>query len=167
MAFVAEDGTGMPTATSLVSLAYADAYWDERPLTAGAWATATDPQKQEALQAASRWLDGYSFLGSPLRGDQALALPRYWPTIGGRSYDGMPTRILEAVCELAMRHLTTPLGADLERGGEIQNETLGPLSTTYFPGAPGSTLYPWVDGVKGLIRPFLDGGSGQLEAILC
>jgi hypothetical protein len=156
MTFVPEDGTGLADANSLVSLEYANAYWADRPSTAGKWATASDPEKQEALLDATREVSAERFLGSPLSGLQALPLPRYWPTIDGRWWGPMPTPILEAVCELAKAHLDTPLNKALKRGGEIQVETLGPLSKTYFPGAPGGNTFPYVSD---LLAPFVEGGA--------
>lgn len=163
MAFTPEDGTGIDGATSLVTLAYADAYWSERPSTAGAWATATNPQKQGALMEASNYLDAKGWLGSPLSGTQGLALPRYWPEIRDRTWDGMPRPILQACCELAKEHLTAPLNSALKRGGEVQSESVGPLSKSYFAGAPAGTIYPRVER---LIGDFLEFAGGQLEAVL-
>lgn len=160
---IPEDGTGLETANSLVSLAYANAYWTAHPSTAGAWATATDPFKEEALMAGTRKVCQNAFKGSPLSGTQALSLPRYWPEIDGRTWGGMPTPILEAVCEYAAKHLAAALSASLKRGGEIASEGVGPLSRSYFPGAPGGSTYPWE---RELLKPFLAAGSGQAVGIL-
>lgn len=164
MSLIPEDGTGLETANSLVSLAYANAYWTARPSTAGAWATATDAQKEEALLAGTVKVCSYSFLGSPLTGSQALSLPRYWPEIDGRTWGGMPAPILAACCEFAAKHLSAPLNASLKRGGEVASEGVGPLQRSYFPGAPGGTSYPWE---RELLAPFLATGGGQTVAVLC
>lgn len=163
MAFTPEDGTGLDAATSLVSLSFANAYWSERPSTAGAWATATDGAKQEALMAASRDLDAKRWKGSPLSGTQGLALPRYWPEVHGRTWGGLPLPILEACCELAKRHLTDPLNKSYKRGGAVQSVQLGPLGKSFFPGAPSGTSDPYVGD---LIDAFLELGEGQAEAVL-
>lgn len=165
MAFTPEDGTGLSTATSLVSLSYANAYWAERPDTAGAWSTATDAQKQAALMTATRRICRESFHGSPLSGTQALELPRYWPEIKGRTWDGMPAPILEACCELARHELDESITEPLDRGGEIASEQVGPIATSYFAGAPSEKAFPYV---QDLLAPFLEfgAGGGQAELVL-
>ncbi|MEO8278028.1 MAG: DnaT-like ssDNA-binding protein [Thermoanaerobaculia bacterium] len=161
--FVAEDGTGLSTANSLVSLAYANDYWTDRPSTAGAWATATDPTKKEALMAATTVVCGANFRGCPLLSSQSLPLPRVFPWIDDRDPGYMPTPILEAVCQMAVVHFTSPLTAGLKRGGEVASERAGPLSRSYFPGAPGGTTYRYVTG---LLAPFLEDAGGEMEAVL-
>lgn len=163
MSFTPEDGTGLAGANSLVTLAYANAYWTAHPSTAGAWTTATDAQKEEALMVGTVDVLAHDFKGSPLSSTQALNLPRYWPTISGRTWGAMPTPILEAVCEAAGKHLASPLNAALKRGGEVASESVGPLSKSYFNGAPGGTIYPYVSK---LIEPFLAAGSGQAAGLL-
>ncbi len=163
MSLIPEDGTGLETANSLVSLAYANAYWTAHPSTAGAWATATDPTKEEALLVATVQVCRYSFLGCPLSSSQALALPRSWPYIDGRAVAAMPAPILDAVCEYARKHLDKPLNASLKRGGEIASQGVGPMAQSFFPGAPGGNTYPYE---RSLLRPYLAAGSGQAEAVL-
>lgn len=163
MALIAEDGTGLSTANSAVTLDYANAYWTAHPSTAGAWATASDPQKEEALMVATADVLAADFKGSPLSGTQALPLPRFWPIIDGRSWGGMPTPLLNAVCEMAGKHLASALNSALKRGGEVASESVGPLSRSYFQGAPGGSTYPHV---RKLIAPFLAAGSGQAFGVL-
>lgn len=166
MAFVAEDGSGLSTATSLVSLAAANAYWADRPRRAeGRWADATDAEKEESLMRATQFLNGEVLLGSPISSDQACVLPRYFPdSIGGVYYaDGMPQPILDACCELANEDLASMLEPSRDRGGAVISETIGPLSFTYSDGAPSGTTYPLVER---LIGPFRAIGSGQSELVL-
>lgn len=55
--FVVEDGTGLPSATSYVSLAEADDYFAVDLNYAATWSAFTDTQKQDRLMWASRILD--------------------------------------------------------------------------------------------------------------
>lgn len=36
---------------------------------------------------------------------------------------------------------------DLERGGAVQSQSVGPLSVTYFEHASPGTTFPWVDRI--------------------
>src|SRR5690606_21325312 len=148
MAFVAEDGTGLSTATSLVSLAAANAYWADRPRRAeGRWSTASDAEKEEALMRATQILNSETLIGSPVSTEQACVLPRYLPdAIGGIYYaDGMPQPILAACCELANEDLGGMLDEAQARGGAVLSETIGPLSFSYSEAAAPGTKYPLVE----------------------
>jgi hypothetical protein len=162
--FVIEDGTGLDTATSLVSVSDFRAYWTARPLDAGSSITATDAKVQDALMAATRYICSRGeWQGSPIRSTQRLALPRYWGSIGGRYWTGLPNPILEAVCLVARFVLDESLDAPLDRGGEVQSEQLGPLSTSYFEGAPARKKFA---SAMDLIEPFLVNSGGQVEIAL-
>ena len=159
MAFVAEDGTGLATATSLVSVATTDTYWADR---GGAdnttWVAATTASKQAALIKATdyvRHARRYRWLGT--RKSYAQTMP--WPRTGVTERDGLavadtivPWQVQQAVASLAVRALTEDLLPDLERGGHITSETVGPLSVTYGDGAPLGSVIQRVDG---LVAPLL------------
>lgn len=162
--FVVEDGTGKADATSVVSVADFRAYWTARPLNAGSALTATDGEVQDALMHATRWAcSGRNFQGSPVSISQALELPRYWPTIGGRYWGALPAPILEAVCIVARYVLDEPLTDPLERGGAVASEAVGPISTSYFEGAEARKRFAFAEDQLG---PFLEGGGAQQELVL-
>lgn len=157
--FVAENGTGLANATSLVSVADFRAYWTARPLNAGTALTATDGQVQAALAFATIWANQRSYLGSKLVSTQALELPRYWPFVRGSDWDGMPSPILEAVCIVARFLLSDPTWIDpLERGGQVESWQVGPLAESYFQSAPAERDFAVA---LDLLSPFLDDAEGQ------
>ena len=50
---------------------------------------------------------------------------------------------------------------DLDRGGKVISETVGPISTTYSSGAPAGTKYEMIEN---LLRGCLNGG-GTLKMV--
>ncbi|MGO4326739.1 DnaT-like ssDNA-binding protein [Cupriavidus sp. 2TAF22] len=142
MAIVVEDGTGKPDANSYVSVAEADAYHADRGNTA--WASAT--AKEAKLINATAYADSmYRFQGQAAGTTQALEWPRAGVT-------GIPKRVKDAVCELALRALAGPLAADV-KPDQVTETTVGPITKKY--GAQrndGRVRYPLVDG---LLRPLL------------
>lgn len=110
MAFVVEDGTGLPGANSYAAVAYADAYFLER--NQSAW-TGTPTQKEAALILATDYIEGRfwsRFAGVQLTETQSLSWPRT-----GTAYasDAIPTPLVKATCEYALRALTSPLAPDM------------------------------------------------------
>lgn len=107
MALITEDGTGLVSAESYVSLADFDAFLVKRNLTT----TSADAAKEAALREASSFIDqNYTFPLIPLRANQALAFPRSGTyQIEGRDIAGLPTRLVEAVCTLANEALAGAL----------------------------------------------------------
>ena len=109
MAFVAEDGTGLEDANSLCDVAFADAYFADRVVTA--W-TGADAVKQGALIRATDYVEGrwaLKFKGSEQFPEvQGLSFPRL--EIGWD--DAVPVGIKRAVAEYALRALANPLAPD-------------------------------------------------------
>jgi len=95
--FIAEDGTGLETATSLVAVAYADDYFLLRGNSA--WAALTNNEKQKHLVLATDYVEyryGSQFISSRLFPDvQALSFPRDLVV-------EFPTPVKKAVCEYAI-----------------------------------------------------------------
>lgn len=147
-----EDGTGLPTADSYVSIDTADAY--HLRIGNAAWAAATGADREAALRRATQYIDSkYQFRGEPLEEDQALAWPR---TIDGETPPWPVKRLSGACCELALRALAAPLFAD-QTGGEVVSETVGPISVTYAQaGLGGQTRFA---GVDALLAPYTAGGA--------
>lgn len=139
MSLIVEDGTGLSDADSYVTLAFADAYFTKRGV--AAWEAADDDAREAALRRAAEYIDGkFRYKGSRLLVDQAREFPRSslidW---SGYTITGVPARVQHAACELALRSLSSDLAPDLARGGMIQSESVGPISTTYAAGAPAET----------------------------
>ncbi len=145
MALIVEDGTGMATAESYLSVADADTFHTKFGNTAWSGDTAL---KEGALRRATRYIDGiYGQRWVGLRNSQAQALD--WPR--EYAYDSdqfivpngtVPQAVKNATAEAALRELLTPngLSPDLERGGQVESEdvTAGPVSvsTSYKSDAP-------------------------------
>lgn len=102
--FLVEDGTGLAAATSYVSLAEADAYYEIDPNFSVIWAALDDSVKEFALSWASRILDQKAqWRGTPATTTQGLR----WPRKGVNTRDGVtissiiiPTALKHAVLEL-------------------------------------------------------------------
>lgn len=105
MTFTVEDGTGLSSSNSYLSVADADAYFDLRDRSE--W-TGTNDEKETALIKATDYIDnrwGHLMLGSVLKTDQALEFPR-------TGFTGIPTRLEQACAEYAVRALTNSLMPD-------------------------------------------------------
>lgn len=124
---IKEDGTGLPNANSYANAADADAYHDGH-LYATSWTSATSANKEKALVFATRVIDSqYRFHGYRATTTQALQWPRTncpdsdtAPDSTGTAYfssDQIPTRLLNATCEMARALLSTDrTGAPIGEG---------------------------------------------------
>lgn len=146
MALVVEDGTGLSTAESYLSVADANAYHTAMGNTG--W-TGADAAKEVALRRGAQYLDAnYQFRGVELRSDQALA----WP----RDYDDWPvTRVKHACAEAALRALAGTLFVD-ETDRSVRMEQVGPIKVEYGDARyGGQTRYAVIDA---LLAPLTMGG---------
>ncbi|MBW7852211.1 MAG: hypothetical protein H3C38_17085 [Rhodospirillales bacterium] len=149
MTLIVEDGSGRADANAYVTISYADDYHALRDN--AAWEAATEAAREAAIIRATDHLDRvHRYRGEPLSAGQALA----WPRTGvedrtGRAVTGVPAGIRRACAELALRALAEDLDPDLPHGGRVKSETVGPISTTYFDGAPGGKTRPAVSGLLG------------------
>lgn len=156
MAFVVEDGTVVANANSFVTLAYADAYFLDRAITA--W-TGVQAVKESALIRATDYVNNrFNFLGTKYDEDQTLEFPRVYAD----SEDAeMPDKLLKATCEYALRALTATLAPDPvtdTTGLQVQSKMtkVGPIEkeVVYKEGGTIYTFkpYPAADMLlKGLI----------------
>ena len=109
MALIVEDGTGLGTSESYVSVADAGTYCTNHGLSA--W-TGTDAVKEAALRNATQYIDTtYNFRSAKSYQYQALEFPRQmWDW----DLDPLMTRLRSATVELAVKALTESLFADVE-----------------------------------------------------
>ena len=159
MSLTLEDGTGIAAANSYVDTTYADAFHTARGNTA--W-TGTTAVKEAALVRAFDYLCNekrYRFRGARTTSIQRAPFPR----TGCQERNGplytdnqIPWRVKDAQCLLAVLALSGALESSLARGGKVQSETVGPISTTYAADAPVETIYT---GVDGLLDPVLVDGE--------
>lgn len=111
MALVVEDGTGLSTAESYVSVADAVTYATKHGLT---FAASPADAAEQALRRATAWLDGKyrtRFPGCRVNGrDQALEWPRMY-ACDAEGYevasDAVPAEIVNATIEAAVRELAS------------------------------------------------------------
>lgn len=130
MAFIVEDGTVVADANSLVSVAYADAYFLIRGNTV--WAPLSNDAKQSALVNATDYVEAIyrpRLAGVLVDEDQSLCFPRTYDTA---LTPIMPTAMLKAVCEYAVRASQAPLAPDIEydASGRLATKTVdevGPI----------------------------------------
>lgn len=131
MTLVVEDGNGLASAESYISLAAADAR--HAALGNTGW-TGSDTVKEQALRRATVYMvQTYRLRWQGVRAtlDQALDWPRYGVEADGRyvAGDSIPTDVANACADLALRALTEDLCPDLERA--VVREKVGPLETEY------------------------------------
>lgn len=163
MALVIEDGTMPEGANTFASVADTDAYFSLRgngnwpaPIGLELEADANLAKKENALVRASDYLNTLSWLGFKKDWNWHMCWPRRDVAIAG-SEDNVsipdnvvPEQVKRACMELAaLFYSGEDLFAPVERGGRIQSETVGPISTTYFDDAAQETFYPAVAGLIG------------------
>ena len=165
MALVTEDGTGKSNADAYVTLAECDAYHTN--LGNSGWeiitgAVSNEAERENAIKKATAFIDaryGNRFKGVRSTAEQALLFPRYGISDNdGYVLENVPIAVKRATCEAALRILVgIDLMPDLDRGGKVISETVGPISTTYSSGAPAGTKFEMIES---LLRGCLNGGSG-------
>jgi hypothetical protein len=166
MAFVVEDGTGLPDANSYADVDFADEYFVERGYVA--WTGGTELKKTWLVQATDyiEQVFAWRFAGSQMfPGVQGLAYPRKDVVLrdGTRMLDGvMPVTLLRATCQYALRAKTGPLMPDplVDKTGFLVVTTrkkVGPIEKEFqVMGSSGQPIlirsYPFADG---LLSPLL------------
>lgn len=131
--FIPDDGTGLDTANAYIPQVFADQYHSN----AGNdyWGTIADNLKQFAIVRSSAYVDkrfGPKFRGTRRRRTQGLM----WPRLGAYDNDGfyidtIPTQIMAAVCEYAMRAVYyNVLAPDPQRPVPGQDMTVSPGPST-------------------------------------
>lgn len=141
MGFIVETGAVVIGANSYVSVAYADDYH----LTHNniSWPAGAPSVSQPLLIYATQWIDeGYDWRGQVSTVDRDRLR---WPRIGALddearliSQTEIPTRLMYAVCELALMVKTYALNQQFARGDGIKRISAG--------GAGGSVTIEWDQG---------------------
>ena len=131
MAFVVEDGTGLSTANSYVSLAEWTTYNTDRNNTEAL--AYSDAAVQGALIYATEYLDQqYDWYSLAQSTTQALGWPRAAFYIRDNKYiagDSVPQPIKNATIELAIAHLSNALNSSDSEN--VVSERYGDASITY------------------------------------
>lgn len=141
MTLVVEDGTGLSTAESYISVADTDTR--HTALGNTAW-TGTTAAKETALRVATEYMEQVfrqNWKGHRVDYDQALSWPRYGAVVDG--FDVLstivPTDVANACADLALKSLSETLAPDLERG--VKREKVGPLEVEYDTASPQAKRY--------------------------
>jgi len=168
MALIVEDGTGLATAESYVSVTAADTYHSDRG--AAAWALLATPVKEQCLRKGTEYMiQTYRnrWKGRRVLITQALDWPRvgvvledYGSSPGRDNYGSyglfqvsftiVPVEVQRACAELALRASVDELAPDLDK--PVIGETVGPISVSYAADARQIVKYQAVDN---LLRPLL------------
>lgn len=152
MALLVEDGTGIVDAEAYVSVAVLRAYAEGRGHDISG---STDLQCEIQSRLAAQWIDTRGrYKAVKLTASQGLEFPRSglvdW---SGQVQIGVPKRVRDAACELAIRGLGgASLLPDVAREDFVKSEAVGPISTTYRDDAPVSTVF---SSAERLLEPFL------------
>jgi hypothetical protein len=172
MTIIVEDGTGLSTAETYISVADADTYFSNRANTT--WSALTTANKEASLRKAADYLLQVYRLrwkGTRVNSTQALDWPRSYvarddytysgingyTTIGGNYYypsDEVPTEVARACAELAVKASADELSPDL--GRRTIREKVDVIEVEYDPNSPQSTIYRAIDN---MLAPFLNGGG--------
>jgi hypothetical protein len=169
MALVVEDGSGLATAESYVSVADADAHHLSRGTAEASWVGLDEDVKEQCLRRATDYmLETYrgAWKGVAVKPDtQALDWPRYGVFPDERhmyaiSSTAVPPEVKRACAELAVRANAGTLTDDVEPTGAVLSETVGPIAVTYANAATSQTRYTSVDRMLG---PLLEDGAGETQ----
>lgn len=157
MAISVEDGSGVSDAVSYVTVTEANTYWSVR---AGGteWTALSDAQKEQALIRASSFVDNQKL--HPFRGTRKTSgQGMQWPRVGAVERfgpavesDEIPGLVKRAVMSVSLLASTTDLEPVLSRGGRVTSESVGPISRSYAPDAPGHDV---IMAVEGMLAPLI------------
>lgn len=142
MALVVEDGTGLATAESFISVADADTRHSN--LGNSAWADLSTAAKEQALRKSTIYMEGAfreRWKGTRLLRAQALSWPRYGAVVDGYVLDSnyVPAEVANACADLALTASTQELNPAQTRA--VIREKVGPLETEYSTASPQGTRY--------------------------
>jgi hypothetical protein len=155
--FTVEDGTGMATSNSYVSVSYADDYLVIRPHTAP-WLNLSSTDKEKYLMLATRTLDRRAiFRGEKVVPESALR----WPRAGasdcdgvGQAYDTVPDAIKHATVELAYNFVFHDIDPSISvsTGGAIKRIKADVLEIEYQDGTQNSAGNYLPLGINDILR---------------
>lgn len=152
MALIVEDGSGIPDAESMATVAFFRDFHGKR----GNDVTGLSDETIEQLlrKATDYAVDTYAGLwaGIPATTVQNMPFPRI---VGGVNI-GLPVSIQQAIVELALVARTTPLMPSVSRGKK--KVKIGPLEVEYDGNAPTATVFT---SASLKFAPFLKTGVGR------
>lgn len=162
MSLIVEDGSGLSTAESYVSVAAAETYLGLVGDTT--FAAKTTAEKEAALRKATQYIDGhYEFKGLKVKREQALQ----WPRVGvtdesGFEWDSnaVPEKLKQAAAEAALKSISEDINPDVTRPGALLSEQVGAGqgAVTYAATYAGASQVKQYTKVDQLLRDFVDSG---------
>lgn len=171
MSIITEDGTGLATAESFVTVAEALTYHAARGN--DTWATTTTAQQEQALRRATDYMGEVYRLrwaGNRTNTTQALDWPRYFvprvdaisngmtlSSFGWYAYyssTAVPDEVKKACMELALRAAAGDLAPDLAR--QTTSEKVGEIAVTYQAGNRQYVKYRAIDNLLAPVLKFSD-----------
>lgn len=161
MPLTVENGTGLTNADSYVSLADFKAYCDGRGYS---YAGITDTVLEQKLRLATDYVDTiFRYKGVRLLNGQAREFPRS-TLIDDSGYEvtGLPARVVRATNELAFKGITEDLYVDLDRGGRVTSESVGPISVSYAADAPAGKTFRFAEN---LLKPYIRGDMDLMNPV--
>jgi len=169
MSLIVEDGSGLATAESYISVVDADAHHASRGTAEASWVGLDTDIKEQCLRRATDYcIQTYrgSWKGVAVKPDtQALDWPRYsvYPNesvLYALSSTAVPTEVKRACAELALRANTESLTSDVAPVGAVLSEQVGSIAVTYANASTSQTRYTAVDRMLG---PLLLDGAGEAQ----
>lgn len=164
MSLVIEDGTGLSTAESYISVADATSYFTAYGNLA-VWSALSSTTQEQLLRKSSRDLDllyGKSYLSDPLTSTQALLFPRTTFTDNlGRDVTGIPVALARAVAELAILNNTTDMTGVASTDGNVKlkKTKAGDLEQQIEYFLPTSANSAALRKLNLMLAPYLDGSN--------
>jgi hypothetical protein len=163
MSLIVEDGTGLATAESYISVA--DATTRQAGLGNTNWALLTATEMEQALRRATVYMEqAYRdrWAGVRLNATQALSWPRWdvWVDCYPVAPDAVPADIANVCADLALKAAAGDLNADLTR--EVIRKKIGPLETEYAPNSPQAVRYRAIDMA---LAPYLNGSGVNAKLV--
>jgi hypothetical protein len=157
MALIAQDGTGLSTANSYISVADADAYFSARNNTD--WAGYITAEKEAALIYATAWLDNtYRWYSIVVNYEQSTG----WPRVAFYDHEGrliagdsIPQKIKDATCEIAREHMIDNVNSSA--GDNIKEESVYRTRIVYN-GSASNKSYSYI---KLMLRDYGTAGSAN------
>lgn len=147
MALVVEDGTGLSTAESYISVTDADTYIAAYKGADAAWDAATTTAKEIAARQAAQYIDGrYRWQGEVYSATQALDWPRnYVYEENGIMIEGIPTKLEQATAEVMFLIIGgTAITENTDKAAQTIREKVGDIEVEYAPGASSQPSFPIV-----------------------
>ena len=158
MALIVEDGTGLSTAESYISVADATTYFSNRGNTTWA-AIATDALREAYLRLATEYMTQMyrsRWEGARYTEDQSLDWPRTGVVRDSWSVDTdeVPVEVQRACAELALKQSAGDLAPDLTQG--VIREKVDVIEVEYDKASPQYTRYRAIDA---MLKPYLNASS--------